>query len=96
VKPAGWIFEQIANDATDGIAGNFQKFRPQYTSATWVEKDGSDGAAELVGNWLEGYLRMAYFTGIPGAKEKADGFVRDILGAREPDGYIGNMPADMR
>jgi len=96
VKPGGWILEQIANDATHGIAGNFQKYRPQYTSATWVKKDGSAGAAELVGNWLEGYLRMAYFTGNPSAKEKAVGFVRDILGAQEPNGYIGNMPSDMR
>lgn len=92
IKPRGWIFNQITNDATTGMAGNLQKFRPTHGSATWVEKDGSDGAAEMSGNWLDGYVRMAYLTGVPSAKKKADAFVADVLRAREPDGYLSNYP----
>jgi hypothetical protein len=96
VLPKGWIYTQILNDATTGMAGNFQKFRPSYTSATWVNKDGSDGAAEMSGNWLDGYVRMAYLTGSDSAKKKADAFVADVLKAQEPDGYLGNYPASDR
>ena len=56
IKPKGWIYNQITNDATTGMAGNLQKFRPTHGSATWVEKDGSDGSAEMSGNWLDGSL----------------------------------------
>ena len=92
IKPRGWIYNQITNDATTGMAGNFLKFRPQCGSGTWVNKDGSDGAAEMGGNWLDGYARMAYLTGVPGAKRKVDAFVADVLKAQEPDGYLGNYP----
>lgn len=96
VKPKGWIYEQMANDAVDGMAGNLQKFRPMYTSSTWVKKDGSDGAAEMTGNWLDGYARMAYMTDTESAKKKADAFVKDVLKAQKRDGYLGNYPDDER
>ena len=85
IKPRGWIYNQITNDATTGMAGNFLKFRPQCGSGTWVNKDGSDGAAEMGGNWLDGYARMAYLTGVPGAPTRFSMRVRMsriIAGAR--------------
>ncbi|MEI6195684.1 MAG: beta-L-arabinofuranosidase domain-containing protein [Verrucomicrobiota bacterium] len=96
IKPKGWIYTQITNDAVSGMAGNFQKFRPVCGSGTWVNKDGSDGAAEMAGNWLDGYVRMAYLTDVDSAKKKADAFVADVLKAQEPDGYLGNYPASDR
>jgi len=96
IQPEGWILEQLRQDAVDGVAGNFQKFRPQYHTGTWVNKTGCAGSAELVGNWLDGYLRMAHYSGIESAWDKANRFVQEILDAQEPDGYVGNMPKEAR
>jgi hypothetical protein len=96
IKPAGWILAQMDNDLQHGVAGNFQKFRPAYSSGTWVNKDGDAGRAEMTGHWLDGFLRMAHYTGREEALTKGREFVEDILGAQEPDGYVGNLPADKR
>jgi len=96
VEPKGWIREQLANDAIDGMAGHFIELRPQYGSKSWINKDGNLAAGEMGGNWLDGYIRMAYLTGLPAAKTQADDFVRDLLGARDDDGYIGNVKPDRR
>lgn len=90
VEPKGWIRAQLENDATDGMAGHFIELRPQFGSKSWINQDGNLAAGEMGGNWLDGYVRMAYLTGRPEAKKRADDFVRDILGARGSDGYIGN------
>jgi hypothetical protein len=96
IKPSGWIYEQLSSDAVDGMAGNLQKFRPTYGSGTWVTKNGNDGAGEMSANWLDGYVRMAYLSGVESAKKKADTFVKDVLKAQERDGYIGNYLATNR
>lgn len=96
VEPAGWIRTQMTNDAVDGMAGHFIELRPKFGSRSWIKKDNNLGAGEMGGNWLDGYIRMAYLTGNPVAKKRADEFVRDVLGARDSDGYIGNMKADKR
>jgi len=96
IRPLGWIRAQMDNDLQHGVAGNFQKFRPAYSSGTWVNKDGDAGRAEMTGHWLDGFLRMAHYTGREEALTKGREFVEDILGAQEPDGYVGNLPADKR
>ncbi|WP_160300676.1 beta-L-arabinofuranosidase domain-containing protein [Kiritimatiella glycovorans] len=96
IQPRGWMAGQLRNDALRGVAGNLQKVRPQYTPATWVHKTGSAGAAELTGNWLDGYTRMAYYGGYASERSKVNRYVREILDAQEPSGYVGNMPADLR
>lgn len=90
IEPKGWIRAQLENDATDGMAGHFIELRPQFGSKSWINQDGNLAAGEMGGNWLDGYVRMAYLTGRPEAKKRADDFVRDVLGARGSDGYIGN------
>lgn len=50
----------------------------------------------MTGHWLDGFLRMAHYTGRGEALATANGFVEDILGAQEPDGYVSNLPADKR
>lgn len=96
VKPTGWIYAQMTNDAVDGMAGHFIELRPQFGSISWIKQDGHLAAGEMGGNWLDGYIRMAYLTGNPVAKKRADDFVRDLLGAREADGYLGNVKATSR
>jgi DUF1680 family protein len=96
IRPQGWIRAQMDNDLQHGVAGNFQKFRPAYSSGTWVTKDGDAGRAEMTGHWLDGFLRMAHYTGREDALAKGSKFVDDILGAQEPDGYVSNLPADKR
>jgi len=91
VEPRGWIRAQMTNDAVSGMAGHFIELRPQFGSRSWLVKDGSLAAGEMGGNWLDGYIRMAYLTGNPVAKKRADDFVHDLLSARGADGYIGNL-----
>ncbi|MCX6895953.1 MAG: glycoside hydrolase family 127 protein, partial [Verrucomicrobia bacterium] len=70
--------------------------RPQFGSVSWIKKDSHLAAGEMGGNWLDGFIRMAYLSGVPSAKKQADDFVRDLLAARDSDGYIGNYPAAKR
>jgi len=96
VTPGGWIKTQLTTDATTGMAGHFLELRPQYGSVSWTSKDGDPGAGEMGGNWLDGFVRMAYLADHAEGKAKVDAFVRDVLAARDADGYLGNMPRDRR
>ncbi|MCF7863664.1 MAG: glycoside hydrolase family 127 protein, partial [Kiritimatiellales bacterium] len=96
VKPQGWILSQLLNDATTGMAGNFQYYRPTCGNSTWVTKNNNDGAGEISANWLDGFARMAYFSGDESAKTKADVFVQGVLDAQEADGYLGNFSTTNR
>lgn len=98
VKPQGWILSQLTTDATTGMAGNFQQFRPTYWNTSWVTKpvQREDSAGEMAGNWIDGFVRMAYFSGNETAKTKADLFLQGVLDAQEADGYLGNYAATNR
>ncbi|MFA6174283.1 MAG: beta-L-arabinofuranosidase domain-containing protein, partial [Kiritimatiellales bacterium] len=98
VKPQGWILSQLTTDATTGMAGNFQSFRPNYGNTSWVTKPVAreDSAGEMAGNWIYGFVQMAYLSGNESAKAKADAFVQGVLDAQEADGYIGNYAATNR
>jgi len=96
VEPEGWIRAQMTNDAVDGMAGHFIELRPNYGSVSWVTENGNAGAGEMGGNWIDGFVRMAWLTGNPVAKKKADDFVQDVLRAADPDGYIGNIKPEKR
>jgi len=96
VEPEGWIRTQMTNDAVNGMAGHFIELRPAYGSVSWVTKNGNGGAGEMGGNWIDGFVRMAWMTGNPEAKKKAGDFVKDVLGAADKDGYIGNLKPERR
>ncbi len=96
VQPQGWILSQLLNDATTGMAGNFQYYRPAYNNSTWVNKNNNDGAGEISANWLDGFARMAYFSGDEPSKTKVDDFVQGVLDAQEADGYLGNFSVTNR
>ena len=97
IKPQGWILSQLTTDATTGMAGNFQQFRPEYGNTSWVTKIGKmDTAGEMAGNWIFGFVQMAYFCGDEAAKTKADAFIQGVLDAQEANGYIGNFEAIYR
>jgi|GEM_PF-140053 len=97
IKPQGWILSQLTTDATTGMAGNFQQFRPEYGNTSWVTKIGKmDTAGEMAGNWIFGFVQMAYFCGDESAKTKANAFIQGVLDAQEADGYLGNFEAIYR
>ncbi len=96
VEPEGWIRAQVTSDAVNGMAGHFIELRPAYGSVSWVTKNGNPGAGEMGGNWIDGFVRMAWMTGNPEAKKKAGDFVKDVLGAADKDGYIGNLKPERR
>lgn len=104
IRPTGWILNQIQQDARVGlptdsedllpIAGNFQFFRPAYDTQTWVTKNSGAGAGEVSGNWIDGFVRMAYYTGNAAALTKANNYITAVVNAAQANGgYAGNMAA---
>jgi hypothetical protein len=86
IKPQGWILSQLTTDATTGMAGNFLSFRPNYSNTSWVTKIGKDDSAgEMAGNWIFGFVQMAYFCGDEAAKTKANAFIQGVLDAQEAE-----------
>ena len=51
---------------------------------------------ESTGNWLDGFIRMAFLSGNKQAIKEADEMVKTILGYQEEDGYLGTYPKRVR
>lgn len=95
--PKGWLLEHLRRDAR-GIAGNLDVIFPDAGGDIFgkdkVEhlEDGywsSWWPGEVRGNWMEGFVRLAFLLNDKRLLEKAEGIVRGILENQAPDGYIG-------
>jgi DUF1680 family protein len=96
IEPAGWIYRQMLRDLRNGIAGHFLQLRPDYGEKTYIDKDGNLGRGEMTGNWADGFIRMAFFSGEPNAISRAREFVSKVLDSADEDGYLGNIPREKR
>jgi len=96
IRPEGWILQQMTQDATTGMAGHFLELCPNYGGISWTMQNGNPGAGEMGGNWIDGFVRMAYLTDDPSAKEQADQFLQGLISVQEPDGYLGNHKPETR
>ncbi len=79
------------------IEGNLLKLNPDHHIKPFVDKN-TRGAEPFIGTGktLDGMVRLAASTGNPALIARKKQFVETLLGAQEPDGYIGIMPPDIR
>lgn len=106
VKPRGWLLDQMRNDVRNGFTPVLDKlterchvsiFDNRHKTDFEVPKIGGvwwDG--ETTGNWLDGFIRMAYLTDDPQAKSRVDEIVSQVLAMQEEDGYLGTYPLGLR
>ena len=107
VKPRGWLLDQMRADVTNGFTAFLDKLTPEYCRmATFDVRHKTDYEVpkiggvwwngETTGNWLDGYIRMAYLTDNPQAKARVDELVAQVLAMQETDGYLGTYPKGLR
>jgi DUF1680 family protein len=106
VKPRGWLLDQMRNDITNGFSSALDKLTDRCDLSTFDMRKTAEFVmpkigsvwwnGETTGNWLDGYIRMAYLTDNPQAKARADEMVGKILAMQEEDGYLGCYPQKLR
>jgi type 1 glutamine amidotransferase len=94
VKPSGWIHEQMKRDLAEGFAGHLDELTSHASTDLFLNRTTRhDGKgwwdSETRGNWLDGYIRMAYLTENAEAIEKIKKYMDQILASQGKDGYIG-------
>ncbi|AKJ65365.1 DUF7402 domain-containing protein [Kiritimatiella glycovorans] len=106
VRPSGWLKAQIVRDVESGFAGHMDALTDRFELETF-DSDARDsldkpkiGApwwnAETTGNWLEGFIRMAWLSENPEAMARAERYVESILAMQEEDGYLCCYPPHQR
>ena len=106
VQPRGWLRDQISMDATNGYGPVLDKLTDRIELATFNSRNKNvlvkpaHGAAwwngETTGNWLDGFIRTAYYSGDAAAKQRVDELVAQILAMQDADGYLGIYPKAQR
>ncbi|MFZ4582792.1 MAG: beta-L-arabinofuranosidase domain-containing protein, partial [Paludibacter sp.] len=107
VKPQGWLLQQMLADVQNGFTPVLDRLTPDYCRlATFDTRNKTDyevpkigevwWAGETTGNWLDGFIRMAYLTDDAKAKARVDEIVLQIMAMQEADGYLGTYPKGLR
>lgn len=109
VQPEGWLKTQMQQDIEIGYARHLLQLTDRChldvydVSNTDSIKTGSGGLkghiwwdGESTGNWLDGFIRIAFLSGNKQAIKEADKMVKTILGYQEKDGYLGTYPKRIR
>ena len=109
VMPEGWLKNQMQQDIENGYARHIPQLTDRChldvydVSNRDSIKTGSGGLkghiwwdGESTGNWLDGFIRMAFLSGNKQAIKEAGKMVKTILGYQEKDGYLGTYPKSMR
>ena len=106
VQPRGWLLEQIRRDVTGGYGPLLDKLTDRIEPAIFDSRNktelvkpklgGTWWNGETTGNWLDGFIRAAYFSGDAAAMRRADELVARFLAMQEADGYLGIYPKTLR
>ncbi len=109
VLPDGWLKQQMQRDISSGYARYLPALTDRCHLDVFDMRDaetlnsgegGNKGElwwdGETTGNYLDGFIRMAYLSGDRAAMRKADEYVKTILSFQEPDGYLGVYPRHLR
>lgn len=94
IKPRGWIRELLAKDVR-GITGHLSELSPHAARDVFGSERISSTAkadwwdAEVVGNWLDGLIRLAVLTGDEALTQRASAIVARLLASQDEDGYLG-------
>ena len=104
-----WLKTQMQQDIEIGYARHLLQLTDRChldvydVSNTDSIKTGSGGLkghiwwdGESTGNWLDGFIRIAFLSGNKQAIKEADKMVKTILGYQEKDGYLGTYPKRIR
>ena len=105
IQPTGWLLSQMKNDVSKGLAGHMDELSVFFRDNTYdthlpiqqkqsylgSRKVGSPWwSGETQGNWLNGLARLAWLTGDPAARAKAERQVKLALdGGDAATGYLG-------
>jgi len=105
VQPRGWLLEQLRTEAREGYGPCMDQLTtssksrvdvPTFDAKNKAEMEKSWWNGETTGNWLDSLIRLAYLSGDPAAKKRADDVVTKILSFQEDDGYLGMYPQAVR
>lgn len=94
VRPRGWLQTQLYQDL-NGFIGNFLDICEQAASDIFVSGRVAGGDkrhwwnGEAEGKWTDGFTRLAHVLGEPSATDRAESYLRRLVGNQDPDGYIG-------
>lgn len=97
LTPKGWFKEYLRRDA-EGLTGHLDDVFPQCGADIFGKdkvvhlEDGywsSWWNGEIRGNWMEGFVSMAYISRDARLIQKARTLVNGLLDSQEEDGYIG-------
>jgi len=106
VQPRGWLLDQLQTEAKEGYGPRLDQLTltnpksrvdlPTFDAKNKAEMEKSWWNGETTGNWLDSLIRLAYLSGDPAAKKRADDVVAKILSFQEDDGYLGMYPRAAR
>ncbi len=105
VQPRGWLQKQLEAEAAEGFGPRLDQLTTNgkakvdldtFDSGKKAEMEKSWWNGETTGNWLDSLVRLAYLSGDPSAKKRADDVVAKILSFQEKDGYLGMYPGAVR
>lgn len=94
IKPRGWIRELLAKDVR-GITGHLGALSPHAARDVFSSQRISSTAnadwwdAEVVGNWLDGLIRLAVLSDDEALTKRASAAVAHLLASQDEDGYLG-------
>ena len=94
IKPRGWMRELLAKDV-HGITGHLNELSPHAARDVFASQRISSTAtagwwdAEVVGNWLDGLIRLAVLIEDEALTERASAVVAQLLASQDEDGYLG-------
>lgn len=95
IKPKGWILNQLHRDLEEGFASRLDDLteRAKHDLFTHRIASSQDQLAwwdsETRGNWLWGYVMMAYLANHPDHIARVRGLMEELLATQDEDGYIG-------
>jgi len=95
VQPAGWLRAQLQRDLEHGFASRLDQLTTHAANDLFTHRIGSIGDeiawwdSETRGNWLWGYLMMAYLAGDAQHIARVNQHVADLKATQDADGYIG-------
>jgi hypothetical protein len=94
IKAKGWLARQMRVEA-DGMGGHMDELEPDMIGNPFVTRSRKRGVqvgwcSELSATYWTGLVQLAFTLDDPELKEKAEKWVKGVLAAQEPDGYIGS------
>ena len=94
-KPQGWIQEQMVRDLEEGFAGRLDQLTERASTDLFRDRIDSSKEheawwdSETRGNWLWGYVMMAYLADHDQHKARVDQLMADLKATQDDDDYIG-------